>query len=285
MASNEPFQVSLPIFDGPLDLLLHLVRSKQLDIHEVRLADLTEAYLAHMESITALNLDEGGEFLAIASYLIWIKSKSLLPNDANDEEELDPQTLEEMLLLRLQDLQRIKDATVEMTGRDMLGRDTFPRQSPPFDADDADADQEAPFEEVSLYHLLEAFSRSLERSKSLSTLHIIPERNHVEDKVEGMLARLEIRQSLFLDDFLMEPITREDVILIFLTLLELVRLKAVRVRQATTHGEVLCEATEVFNEGGQDFKQEILSSFFGNTAGGGQAQQKLALDDGGDGGA
>lgn len=99
----DPLQVSLPVFDGPLDLLLHLVRKQELDINELRLAELTEPYLAYVERMQELNLDQGGEFLAIAATLIWIKSRTLLPREAQSDDEPDPDTLEEMLLLRLQE--------------------------------------------------------------------------------------------------------------------------------------------------------------------------------------
>src|SRR3974390_2719615 len=112
--SVDPLNVTLPYFDGPLGLLLHLVRQHKLDIAEVKLADLTEPYLAYVDKIQELNLDQAGEFLTIEATLVWLKSRRLLPPDQTDPEELDPETVEEMLLQRLQDYQRIKDAAGEL---------------------------------------------------------------------------------------------------------------------------------------------------------------------------
>jgi len=127
-AGFEPLQVNLPLFDGPLDLLLHLVQKQQLDINELRLSELTEPYLDYLERMQEFNLDQAGDFLTIASQLIWIKSKTLLPRDFSEEE--DPETVEELLVLRLQEYQKIKEAAHELASLDRLGRDIFPRRAP-----------------------------------------------------------------------------------------------------------------------------------------------------------
>ena len=154
-------QVSLPFFDGPLDLLLQLVRRQQVDINEVRMADLTEPYLSYLERIQELNLDQAGEFLAIAATLVWIKSRSLLPRDENADPELDPDAMAEQLRLQLLELQRVKESARELAARDLLWRDVFPRQGR--EEDGAAAPEGPVFEEVSLFNLLEAFRRVLER--------------------------------------------------------------------------------------------------------------------------
>lgn len=259
----DPLQVSLPVFDGPLDLLLQLVRKQQLDISEVRLADLTEPYLEHLERIQELNLDQGGEFLALAATLIWIKSRSLLPREALDEDEPDLETLEEMLLLRLQAYQQFKDAAVQLADRDLLGRDVFPRK--PGDEDEGpDAEEDGPvFEEVSLFGLLEAFREALERAANLRDLHIIPERSRIEDKVDALLRRMSGSESLFLRDLFDDALERVEIILTFIAVLELVRLKALRIAQSTQGGPILCIPTERLRDGGADFRAELLQGVFG----------------------
>jgi segregation and condensation protein A len=256
----DPLQVTLPIFDGPLDLLLHLVRKRELDIHQLRLADLTEPYLEYVERIQELNLDQGGEFLAIAATLVYIKSRSLLPREAQGEDEPDPETLEEMLLLRLQEYQRFKDAAVQLADRDLLGRDVFPRagETEPGPA----AAEEPSFEEVSLFSLLEAFREALERAANVRDLHIIPERSRVEDKVDALLRRLALGVPLFLHDLFADAATREEIILTFIAMLELVRLQAVRISQSAMGGPIVCTATERFRAGGEDFRAQVLQSIF-----------------------
>lgn len=258
----DPLQVQLPLFEGPLDLLLHLVRKQELDINELRLSELTEPYLAYVERMETLNLDQCGEFLAIAATLIWIKSKTLLPSEALDEDELDPETLEEMLLLSLQELARFKDAAVELTGRDLLGRDVFPRVAPPENGEEP-ADSEQMFEEVSLFALIESFRTALERAATVRELHIIPERERIEDKVEMILNRLGLGRPLFMDEFFNDAADRAEVILIFLALLELVRLKAMRISQAGENGAIHCRGSEAFLENREDFKDRVVKGILG----------------------
>jgi segregation and condensation protein A len=260
----DPLQVNLPIFDGPLDLLLHLVRKQELDINELRLADLTEPYLAYVERIQELNLDAGGEFLAIAATLIWIKSRSLLPREAQADDEPDPETLEEMLLLRLQEYQRFKEAALRLTERDLLGREVFAR-SPGPDPDAPPAEGPV-FEEVSLFGLLEAFRQALERAASVRDLHIIPERSRVEDKVDALLRRLAAGAPLFLHDVFADAADREEIILTFIAMLELVRLGAVRLSQAGLGEPILCSPTARLSDGGAEFRARLLASILGKPA-------------------
>jgi segregation and condensation protein A len=257
----DPLQVSLPVFDGPLDLLLHLVRKQELDINELRLAELTEPYLAYVERMQELNLDQGGEFLAIAATLIWIKSRTLLPREAQSDDEPDPETLEEMLLLRLQEYQRFKEAAVQLADRDLLGREVFPRTPGP--DTEAPAPEGPRFEEVSLFSLLEAFREALERAATVRDLHIIPERARVEDKVDALLRRMSGGQPLFLHDLFADAADREEIILIFIAMLELVRLQAVRISQTAVSAPVFCAPTERFLAGGEDFRARVLASILG----------------------
>ncbi|HUJ75098.1 MAG TPA: segregation/condensation protein A, partial [bacterium] len=252
----DPLQVNLPYFDGPLDLLLHLVRKQQLNINEVRLVDLTEPYLVYLERIQQLNLDQAGEFLTIAATLIWLKSRSLLPPSTQEPDEPDPETVEELLLLRLQDYQRIKDAAAQLERRDLLGRDVFPR---PGERDEAPVPTLAQaFEEVSLFSLLEAFRAVLERSQASPGLNVLPERNRIEDKIDEMVASLYSRRELYFEQLFLPDSTRVEVILTFLALLELTRLRALVVVQAQAGGPILCRVTQAFLDRGSDWKQLVL---------------------------
>jgi segregation and condensation protein A len=261
----DPLQVSLPYFDGPLDLLLHLVRKQQLDISEVRLAELTEPYLAYVERIQELNLDQAGEFLAIAATLVWIKSKSLLPREEGAD-ELDPETVEELLLLRLQEYQRIKESARELAGRDLLGRDIFPRQG----KEELDAAEPAGpvFQEVSLFNLLEAFRRVLEQvEQEPHGLHVVPERVRIEDKLDEMMAVLGQRRQIHFHDLFLPDATRPEIIITFIALLELIRLKAIRIVQAGVGDTILCMVTEAFTAAGADWKKLVLDSMTGDEPG------------------
>lgn len=251
----DPLQVNLPQFDGPLDLLLHLVRKQALDINELRLADLTEPYLAFMERMDKLDLDQAGEFLSIAATLVWIKSKSLLPKELNLEEP-EPETVEEMLLLRLQEYHAIKEAAHDIGEMERLGRDVFPRQ--PKIEEIGGVDKGAEFEEISIFGLIEAFREVLERSEKDTTLHIVPERERIEEKIEAMLAILSEKKTVYFHDLFIKTRGRGDIILTFIALLELIRLQAVRVVQ--TADEIFCRITEKFITSGNDWKSLLLGS-------------------------
>ena len=257
--SFDPLNVTLPYFDGPLDLLLHLVRQHKLDIAEVRLADLTEPYLAYVEKIQELNLDQAGEFLTIAATLVWLKSRSLLPPDKMAEDEQDPDTVEELLLLRLQEYQRIKGAADQLRARDVLGRDVFSRAGDP-DAEGAAASpQERLFQEVSLFALLEAFRDVLERTQEPPTLTLLPERARVEDRINELVALLAARRELYFHELFLPDASRAEIILSFLSLLELVRLKVLRIGQLGSSGPILCRVTEDFDPAG-DWKERLMDS-------------------------
>ena len=204
-ADYDPLQVNLPLFDGPLDLLLHLVRKQSLEINELKLTELTEPYLAYLEQMQELNLDKGGEFLSIAATLIWLKSKSLLPRRMQDDDEPDPETVEEMLILRLQEYQKIKDAAFEMTNMNLLGRDVFPRQ-------EALEKKEGPvnepvFHEISMFALLAAFQKVLARTEANTALHVVPDRQRVEDKLEEVLTLLWERKKMVFSDLFLPDAT------------------------------------------------------------------------------
>jgi len=259
----DPLKVSLPYFDGPLDLMLHLVRKQQLDIATVRMAELTEPYLAYVEQIQELNLDQAGEFLAIAATLVWLKSRSLLPRDEAGE-EMDPEAVEEMLRLRLQEYQRIKESARELAGRDLLGRDIFPRlgKEPP----EPGAVAEPVFQEVSLFNLLEAFRRVLEQVEAEPKgLHVVPERARIEDKIDEMIAVLGQRMQIHFHDLFLPDATRAEIVITFIALLELIRLKAIRVVQSGVGDTILCQVTETFADSASDWKSVVLRSITGET--------------------
>lgn len=256
----DPFQVNLPIFDGPLDLLLHLVRKQQLDINELRLADLTEPYLEYIERMKDMNLDQAGEFLTIASTLVWIKSKTLLPRGFQ-EDEIDPETVEEMLLLRLQEYQKIKEAAHELRHLDLLGEDIFPRKAP--NEAPPPAGDDPVFEEVSLFALIEAFREVLEQSEVDHTLHVILDRERVEDKLREMLGKLASEKSVYFHEMISVASGRGEIVLAFIAMLELVRLKAVRIVQSGDGGEIYCRITDAFADSGMDWISSLIGSLLG----------------------
>ncbi|HIO62134.1 MAG TPA: segregation/condensation protein A, partial [Deltaproteobacteria bacterium] len=146
---ENPLEIKIPLFEGPLDLLLHLIRKKEVSITEVRLSELTASYLEYLDKLQSINLDLAGEFLEIAAMLILIKSRSLLPKSPVDIEELEEEDPEEILRRRLLEYQHYKDAAFELSSLDILGRDVFQRpENVELVSDSEEADPE--YEDISV---------------------------------------------------------------------------------------------------------------------------------------
>ena len=165
-------------FEGPLDLLLHLIQKNELDIFNIPISLITEQYLEYLQLMKVLNLDVAGEYLLMASTLLHMKSKMLLPksSEGEEEEEEDPRT---ELVRRLLQYQKYKNAALKIEKRPLLDRDVFIRLTP------AEPEEEPEEEriEVNLFELLEAFRRVLERVKPGTVHEVILEHMSIEDKI------------------------------------------------------------------------------------------------------
>jgi segregation and condensation protein A len=224
---RSPYTVRLEVFEGPLDLLLHLIHKNELDIFNIPIALITEQYLDYLKLMKVLNLDIAGEYLLIASTLLHIKSKMLLPTPSEEEEEEGEDPRAE-LVRRLLEYQKYKNAAAELEKRPMLDRDVFIRLMP--------AETEKPAEEermeVSLFELLEAFRQVLERMKPESFHEVILERISVEEKIEEILSLLQREnRSMAFHLLFPEQAPLRLVIVTFLAILELVKMKRVRIFQ------------------------------------------------------
>jgi len=213
-------------FEGPLDLLLHLIQKNELDILNIPIALITEQYLEYLQLMKVLNLDVAGEYLLMASTLLHIKSKMLLPKSSErEEEEEDPR---EELIRRLLEYQKYKQAGGELEKRPMLDRDVFIRLMPA-------EPEEVPVEErieVNLLELLEAFRQVLERVKTETVHEVILEHLSVEDKIQEILMLLEREnRSLTFHRLFPEQASRRVVIITLLAILELVKMKRIRIFQ------------------------------------------------------
>jgi segregation and condensation protein A len=234
MAGNDsyteerfPYTVRLEMFEGPLDLLLHLINKNELDITNIPIALITEQYLEYLRLMKVLNLDIAGEYLLMASTLLYIKSKMLLPTSSEEEEEEGEDPRAE-LVRRLLEYQKYKKAAVELERRPLLDRDVFIRLM----TVDIDEPAEEEKVEVSLFELLEAFRQVLERVKSETIHEVILERLSVEEKVQEILSLLQKeKRSVAFHHLFPEQASRRVIIVTFLAILELVKMKLVRIFQ------------------------------------------------------
>lgn len=225
---TSPYTVRLEMFEGPLDLLLHLINKNELDITNIPIALITEQYLEYLKLMRVLNLDVAGEYLLMASTLLHIKSKILLPAspEKEDEEGEDPRA---ELVRRLLEYQTYKKAAAELERRPMLDRDVFVRLIP----EDTEAKEEEEAIEVSLVELLEAFRQVLERIKPEVFHEVILEHITVEAKIQEILSLLQKeKRSMAFHLLFQEDASRKMVVITFLAILELVKTRLIRLFQS-----------------------------------------------------
>jgi segregation and condensation protein A len=229
-------RIHLPIFEGPLDLVLYLIRREKIDIHDIPIAPITREYMAYLDVMKELNLELAGEFLVMAATLIHIKSKMLVPVDPTeaqtDEDAVDPR---EELVQRLLELQRYKEAAGLLHQKREIRSATWMRPDtviPKFD----DSGEE--MLEAGLFDLISAFKELLDRRKVLLAHEVEPEGKSVEQRIEEILLLLKEGSSTEFMDLFEDQRTKMDMIVTFLALLELIRLKRVKVYQKGSFGPI-----------------------------------------------
>jgi segregation and condensation protein A len=231
------YSVHLDKFDGPLDLLLHLIRKNELDVCDISIAVITRQYLDYIKLMKELNLEVAGDFLVMAATLLQIKSRMLLPVDEPEEsedEETDPRA---ELIRRLMEYQQYKDAGMVIGARALLGREVFVRTcvDPLLTAA---RNEEGPLE-VNLFELVDAFRVLLDRIPA-EHFHDVDaaETFSIADCINEILSLLQERDTVQFDDLVRDEFTRERVIVTFLALLELCRLKLIRIFQNAPEGNI-----------------------------------------------
>jgi segregation and condensation protein A len=246
--TQPTFAVALPQFEGPLDLLLSLIQEHKLDIFDIPLSFIIEKYLEYMDAARALNIDLAAEYLLMAATLAHIKSRMLLPRDQAQEApdgEAGPDPRQE-LVRRLLEYQKYKDAAARFGALPHLGRDVFTRRAReelPLAPDDA-AYFKSP--ELSVYRLIELMDRVLRERKIEIPHEIFVERLSIGDRISVIADRLRIDEritftSLFAD---LADRDRHRVVPTFLAVLEMARLKLIKVHQPERHAEIYLQRTE-----------------------------------------
>lgn len=231
-----PYQIRLEKFEGPLDLLLHLIKKNELNIYDIPIALITQQYLDYLGMMKSLNLAVAGEFLVMAATLVQIKSKMLLPVDEREEDEEEGPDPREELVRRLLEYKVFKEAAGQFDNRERLWREIFHRSE---GAAPAEKRGEALLEEVTLFDLVDALQGVLARTTGRELFEITPENLTVRDRMNAILESLENREALPFLDLFEQTSQRLVVIVTFLALLELMRIKLVRVFQAETFGPIL----------------------------------------------
>lgn len=232
---NMSYKIKLDIFEGPLDLLLYLIKKNEIDIYNIPIALITKQYLEYIEKMKALNLDLAGEYLVLASTLMHIKSKMLLPDEHGplEEEEADPR---EELVRQLLEYQIFKEAALNLDSRPLLDREVFKtnyRLDNLIDTDDATEI------EIDIFELVEAFQRIISNiDDDTDYLEVDVERISLADVINNIMERLMDEKNLTFSDLIMGNKTRKTIVFTFLAVLELMKLKMIKAYQTESFGMI-----------------------------------------------
>jgi segregation and condensation protein A len=231
------YEIRLEVFEGPLDLLLHLIHRNEVSITDIPIALITAQYLETVELMKSLNLDIAGEYLVMAAYLTHVKSQMLLPpSEDPDEPGQSLQDPREELVAHLLEYKRYKEAAANLSSLALLDRDTFAREP----AEEAlDISKSAVPLNVGLNELMDALRDVLARTSRRDLMELEPERLLVKDRMRVILERLQHEPQLTFHSLFQEDVSRLSVLTTFLALLELVKLQLVAVYQDIPFGTIL----------------------------------------------
>jgi segregation and condensation protein A len=230
-------KIKLEVFEGPLDLLLYLIRKEEIDIYDIPIARITEQYLEYLEFMKMLDLNIAGEFILMAATLMHIKSKMLLPPDPNEvkeEEEMDPR-LE--LVQKLLEYKKFKEAAGQLFTMELRQKDVFARGASPLDI----KDDSKPCFEASFFDLITAFNKILKEIPKDVFYQVIKDEFTVEGKMHDIFHMLVDKPVVFFSDLFKNAQNKFEVVTIFLAILELIRLKEIIAVQDRLFSEIKIE--------------------------------------------
>src|SRR5688500_7172497 len=231
----EAFPVRLQNFQGPLDLLLHLIKKNEVNIYDIPITLITSQYIEYIDLMQEMNLDVAGEFLVMAATLIHIKSRELLPRP--DPTQVDPEEdPREALMRRVLEHQKCKAAAEPLHERETLRSAQWTRPDGPIAEIAGEAPE--PEVEVDLFSLISAFRAVVERTKLRPKMYLPSEQIPIEDRIEQLMARLSETEACGFEDLFADIESRAGMIVTFLAMLEMIRLKLVRVFQAGVVGPI-----------------------------------------------
>jgi segregation and condensation protein A len=236
-----PYQVRIENFEGPLDLLLHLIKKNEINIYDIPIAMIAQQYLSYIEAMKDLNLTVAGEFLVMAATLLQIKSKMLLPVEESAEDDEDGPDPREELVRRLLEYKTFKEAARQLDTQERMWREIYSRPIAP--SEDVAQSDETLLDNIGLFDLVDALQEILNRNPGKKLLEIIPDNLTVRDRMNVLLEALEGQESIGFEALFEASCHRLVIIVTFLALLELIRLRTVRVYQAENFGPIMVSRT------------------------------------------
>lgn len=243
METND-YKVRLEIFEGPLDLLLYLIKKDEVDIHSISMERITRQYLDYINTFKLLNIDLASEFIVMAANLMYLKSRTLLPRvDQPPEEDAEDDDPRWELIRQLIEYKKFKDAAGFLSLREMEQEDRFAHQP---DLADKPPEEPPTLAEISIFDLIRAFQNVLKRFEASHDFgDIIDDRFTVSDKIELLMQSLQPGESRRFEDLFQSATTKAEVIVTFLALLELMKLNQFVVRQSDLLGAIVIERRSI----------------------------------------
>jgi segregation and condensation protein A len=248
------YQCKIDIFEGPLDLLLHLIKEQKMDIYDIRIADITRQYIEYLELMRELNLEVIGDYLVMAAELTRIKSKTLLPvQETEGEEEEGGEDPTAELTRRLLEYQRYKDAAFELRRKEYDRQQVFIRGG---EIEVEEGDSSEVLVDASVFDLLNAFQGVLKNNSFKKDYEIHVDTYSVSDRITYILEILNSAESITFESLFTILNNRQEVTVTFLALLELMRLKLLRVQQGQHFGVI-----RIYSAADRDTQEEVLSIY------------------------
>ncbi len=238
LIQEEEYKVKLEVFEGPLDLLLYLIKKDELDIYDIPMESVTRQYIEYLEVMKMLDLNIAGEFLVMAATLMLIKSRMLLPVEVRPEEAEEEEDPRWDLVRQLVEYKKFKDTALVLEGLEQQREDIFGRD--PAEAK-LDKESDIALHDVGLFDLIRAFQDALKRAPETELREIFAERWTVGEKMRSLGDRLRREGRFSLTEAIARMTTRQEIVCAFLALLELIRLHQARAVQKETYGDIWLE--------------------------------------------
>ena len=230
MQDND-YRVKLDIFEGPMDLLVYLIKKAEVDIYDIPISLITDQFIAYLDWMKSMNIDLAGDFLVMAATLTHIKSRMLLPNHEKGEEEDEDPRME--IARPLSEYLRISSAADSLSKRHILGRDTFEGHPA---REDLLVDEDDRMIKVGLFELIDAFQTILERVSGDHKVDFSADKISVKDRIAQITELLEAKGSSTFEELFEENITKNDVIITFLAILEMAKINLIQIAQHVQSG-------------------------------------------------
>lgn len=258
---ESEYKVQLEVFEGPLDLLLYLVKKDEVDIYDISIERITTQYLAYLESFEVLHIELAGEFLVMAANLLYIKSRMMLPKDQQmPDEEADEEDPRWELIRQLVEYRKFKEAAAHLRDQEGLQAALYPRAAVLDPAHAPVPDDNMLLGDVGIFDLINAFQRALKRLPAEEKPGEIREETFtVTDRIQHLMRLVSPGVPMRFEELFGEASTRNELVVTFLAILELIRMKQFRVRQDEQFGEIWLDRSEASEELEEPSEEEIPS--------------------------